>query len=39
MFGLPYCRTTFRNPKGTPEQKNEYVSSSDTQLIKFSQAQ
>ena len=39
MFGLPYCRTTFRNPKGTPEQKNEYVSYSDTQLIKFSRMQ
>ena len=39
MSGMPYCRTTFRNPRGTLEQKNEYVSYSDVQLIKFSRAQ
>jgi tetratricopeptide (TPR) repeat protein len=39
MSGMPYCRTTFKNPRGTPEQKNEYVSYSDVQLIKFSRMQ
>ena len=39
MSGMPYCRTTFKNPKGTPEKKNEYVSFSDVQLIKFSRTQ
>ena len=39
MPGMPYCRTTFKNPKGTPEKKNEYVSFSDVQLIKFSRTQ
>jgi hypothetical protein len=39
MSGMPYCRTTFKNPRGTPELKSEYVSYSDVQLIKFSRAQ
>jgi len=39
MSGMPYCRTSFKNPRGTPEQKNEYASFSDVQLIKFSRAQ
>jgi len=38
MSGIPYCRTTFKNPRGSPEKKNEYVSFSDVQLIKFSRA-
>jgi hypothetical protein len=39
IYGMPYCRTTFKNPRGTPALKSEYVSYSDTQLIRFSRAQ
>jgi hypothetical protein len=27
--GLAFCRTTFRNPKGTPEGNNQYVTFND----------
>jgi TolB-like protein len=37
--GIPYCLTTFRNPRGTPEGKNEYVGFSDYSMSTFSRAQ
>jgi adenylate cyclase len=35
-YGLPDCQTVFKNPKGTPEEKNQYVSFSDVELSTFS---
>jgi TolB-like protein/Tfp pilus assembly protein PilF len=37
-FGMAYARTTFKNPGGTPEQKNEYVSFTDIGIATFSRA-
>jgi adenylate cyclase len=38
-FGLEHCGTVFRNPKGTPEGKDEYVIFNDASMIAFSRAQ
>jgi hypothetical protein len=38
-FGLEHCGTIFRNPKGTPEGKDEYVIFNDAAMIAFSRAQ
>ena len=35
-YGIAYCCTTFRNPAGTPEGKNEYISFNDVWFSKFS---
>jgi TolB-like protein/tetratricopeptide (TPR) repeat protein len=37
--GIPYCLTTFKNPRGTPQGKNEYVVFSDYSMSTFSRAQ
>jgi hypothetical protein len=34
--GIPYCLTTFKNPSGTPEGKDEYVVFSDFSMSTFS---
>jgi TolB-like protein len=34
--GKAYCNTIFRNPKGTPEGKNEYISFNDVWPTRFS---
>ena len=34
--GKAYCSTIFRNPKGTPEGKNEYISFNDVWPTRFS---
>jgi hypothetical protein len=36
--GIAYCSTTFRNPTGTPDVKNEYISFTDVGTILFSKA-
>jgi TolB-like protein len=38
-YGIAYCSTTFRNPAGTPEAKNEYISFNDVWFSKFSRKQ
>jgi adenylate cyclase len=38
-FGIEHCGTVFRNPKGTPEGKDEYVIFNDAAMIAFSRAQ
>jgi adenylate cyclase len=35
-YGMAYCSTIFKNPRGTPELKNEYFAFSDLYLFKFS---
>jgi len=35
-FGTAYCSTIFRNPRGTPEGKNQYISFDDVWMTKFS---
>ena len=35
-FGTAYCSTTFRNPTGTPEGKNEFISFNDVFTTRFS---
>ena len=35
-FGIAYCTTTFRNPKGTPEGQNEYIGFNDVWPTRFS---
>jgi TolB-like protein/class 3 adenylate cyclase/cytochrome c-type biogenesis protein CcmH/NrfG len=35
-FGMVYCGTTFKNPRGTFERKNEYVRFNDIGMITFS---
>jgi adenylate cyclase len=37
--GIAYCSTTFKNPTGTPEGKNEYISFNDVWYTKFSRKQ
>jgi adenylate cyclase len=37
--GLPFCRTTFRNPKATPRGNDEYVGFSDITQTTFSREQ
>jgi hypothetical protein len=37
--GMAYCSTIFRNPRGTPEAKNEYVGFNDVGWIRFSRIQ
>jgi hypothetical protein len=37
--GMAYCSTIFKNPKGTPEAKNEYVGFNDVGWTWFSRAQ
>jgi tetratricopeptide (TPR) repeat protein len=37
--GMAYCSTIFRNPKGTPEAKNEYVGFNDMGWTRFSRVQ
>ena len=34
--GIAYCLTTFKNPRGTPQEKNEYVMFSDYSMSTFS---
>jgi TolB-like protein/tetratricopeptide (TPR) repeat protein len=36
--GIAYCLTTFKNPRGTPQGKNEYVTFSDFAMSTFSPA-
>jgi hypothetical protein len=36
--GLAFCRTTFRNPRGTPEGNNQYISFNDGEGSLFSRA-
>jgi hypothetical protein len=36
LWGLEYCMTVFRNPRGTDESKDEYFYCSDIGLIPFS---
>ncbi len=35
-LGMAYGRTTFENPRGTPEQQNEYVNFIDIGVATFS---
>jgi len=35
-FGIPFCYTTFKNPRGSYEGKDEYVSFLDLYLSPFS---
>jgi adenylate cyclase len=35
-YGLPYCETVFKNPKGTPEENNQYIGFSDLDTDTFS---
>jgi adenylate cyclase len=35
-FGIAYCTTTFRNPGGTPEGKNEHIGFNDVFTTRFS---
>jgi adenylate cyclase len=37
--GLAFCRTTFRNPRGTPQGNDEYLGFSDLASTTFSRAQ
>jgi len=37
-FSMAYCGATFRNPRGTPEGKNEYVRFNDYGPLTFSRA-
>jgi hypothetical protein len=37
--GIAYCSTTFRNPAGTPEGKDQYISFNDAWYSKFSRKQ
>ena len=39
LSGVASCRTVFKNPKGTPQGKDEYVSFSDLYMSTFSRAQ
>jgi hypothetical protein len=34
--GMPYCSVVFKNPKGTPEEKNEYIAFQDLWPSTFS---
>lgn len=36
LFGMAFCRTTFKNPRGSHEGKDEYVRFSDLAVIPFS---
>ena len=36
LFGMPFCGTTFKNPRGTHEGKDEYVSFIDLTVRPFS---
>jgi adenylate cyclase len=36
MFGMEYCGATFKNQRGTPERKDEYVRFMDTGMTAFS---
>jgi TolB-like protein/Flp pilus assembly protein TadD len=38
-FGMAGCRTTFKNPRGTPERHDEYVLYGDLMPATFSRAQ
>ena len=35
-FGIKHCRTVFRNPEGTPEKRNEYLTITDFWIEPFS---
>jgi adenylate cyclase len=35
-YGMPYCNTIFKNPKGTPDTKDEYIRFNDLYYTKFS---
>jgi hypothetical protein len=35
-YGMPYCGVVFKNPKGTPEEKNEYIAFEDLYPSIFS---
>jgi hypothetical protein len=36
LFGMAFCLTTFKNPRGTHEGKDEYVQVSDLTMSPFS---
>ena len=36
MYGMKYCMTVFRNPEGTPRNKNEFLAVSDFLVHPFS---
>jgi hypothetical protein len=38
-YGIAYISTTFRNPAGTPEGKDQYISFNDAWYSKFSRKQ
>jgi TolB-like protein/Tfp pilus assembly protein PilF len=35
-YGMAYCNTVFRNPKGAPERKDEYIRFNDLYYARFS---
>lgn len=37
-YGMGYCNTVFKNPKGTPERKDEYIRFNDLYYSRFSRA-
>jgi tetratricopeptide (TPR) repeat protein len=39
MYGMPYCLTAFKNPRGTPQGKDEYVVFTDFSTSTFSPEQ
>ena len=38
-YGVAHCSSTFRNPRGTPEGKDQYISFTDVYYTKFSRVQ
>jgi hypothetical protein len=38
-YGIAYCSSTFRNPSGTLEGKDQYISFNDVWFSKFSRKQ
>ena len=34
-YGMPYCNTVFKNPKGTPDTKDEYIRFNDLYYGRF----